>query len=104
MHRTLLKLFLKSCSDNLKNPKSVGIVAVAVMFAMCGAVAEAQQSKKVYRAGYLSPRLGIESREEAFRQSMRDLGYIEGQNLVIEWRFAKGKNALFPSLRPSWSA
>ena len=29
---------------------------------------------------------------------MRDLGYIEGQNLVIEWRFAKGKNALFPEL------
>jgi putative tryptophan/tyrosine transport system substrate-binding protein len=29
---------------------------------------------------------------------MRDLGYIEGQNLVIEWRFAKGKNSLFPEL------
>ena len=60
--------------------------------------AQAQQSKRVYRVGYLSTRLGIEAREEAFRQSMRDLGYIEGQNLAIEWRFAKGENALFPQL------
>jgi putative ABC transport system substrate-binding protein len=68
-----------------------------ILLAIC-VQAEAQQSKKVYRVGYLSPRLGIETREEAFRQTMRDLGYIEGQNLVIEWRFAKGKNALFPEL------
>jgi putative ABC transport system substrate-binding protein len=68
-----------------------------VLFALCFS-AEAQQAKKVYRVGYLSPRLGIEAREEAFRQSMRDLGYIEGENLVIEWRFAKGKNPLFPEL------
>jgi ABC-type uncharacterized transport system substrate-binding protein len=69
----------------------------ALLPALC-ASAEAQQAKKVYRVGYLSPRLGIEAREEAFRQSMRDLGYVEGQNLAIEWRFAKGKNALFPEL------
>jgi ABC-type uncharacterized transport system substrate-binding protein len=59
---------------------------------------EGQQAGKVYRLGYLSPRLGIESTGEAFRQGMRDLGYVEGQNLVIEWRFAKGNTSLFPSL------
>ena len=69
----------------------------AMLFALCFS-AEAQQAKKVYRVGYLSPRLGIEAREEAFRQAMRDRGYVEGQNLVIEWRFAKGRNDLFPEL------
>jgi putative ABC transport system substrate-binding protein len=77
--------------------KVIGIALSALLFAL-SFPAEAQQSKKVYRVGYLSPRLGIEAREEAFLQSMRDLGYIEGQNLTIEWRFATGKNALFPEL------
>ena len=60
--------------------------------------ATAQQAGKVYRIGYLSPRPGIETPEELFRQGLRELGYVEGQNLVIEWRFAKGKIAVFPSL------
>ncbi len=48
------------------------------------------QAGRAYRIGYLTPRSGIESREEAFRQGLRQLGYVEGQNLIIEWRFAKG--------------
>ena len=48
----------------------------ALLIALGGSV-DAQQTKKVYRVGYLSPRLGIEARGEAFRQSMRDLGYVE---------------------------
>ena len=78
--------------------KQITIFALCAMLLPVCPFAEAQQSKKVYRVGYLSPRLGIEAREEAFRQSMGELGYVEGQNLVIEWRFAKGKNALFPQL------
>jgi ABC-type uncharacterized transport system substrate-binding protein len=81
---------------NMKKKLTV-LTFCAMLFSLCFS-AEAQQAKKVYRVGYLSPRLGIEAREEAFRQSMRDLGYVEGQNLAIEWRFAKGKNALFPEL------
>jgi putative ABC transport system substrate-binding protein len=77
--------------------KILSLALGALLFAPSFPV-KAQQSKKVYRVGYLSPGLGIEARAEAFRQSMRDLGYIEGQNLVIEWRFAKGKSALFPEL------
>ena len=69
----------------------------AVVFALC-VTAEAQQTKKVYRIGHLSPRLGIDSRGEAFRQGLRELGYLEGQNLLIEWRFTKGKTQLFPEL------
>jgi putative ABC transport system substrate-binding protein len=68
-----------------------------MFFALCLSV-EAQQLKKTYRVGYLSPRLAFDSGAEAFRQGLRELGYIEGQNLAIEWRFAKGKSDLFPEL------
>jgi putative ABC transport system substrate-binding protein len=55
--------------------------------------AEAQQEGKVYRIGYLSN--GTRSIKR-FRHSLRELGYIEGQNVVIEGRFAKGKVDRFP--------
>src|SRR5215475_16173238 len=70
---------------------------VAVLFALCGPV-DAQQAKKVFRVGYLSLGLGIQPNEEAFRQHLRELGYADGQNIVIEWRFAKGKADLLPEL------
>src|SRR6059036_707711 len=56
-------------------------------------LAAAQQPKKVPRLGYLSstsPSAGS-SRIEAFRQGLRELGYVEGKNIVIEWRYAEGK-------------
>jgi putative ABC transport system substrate-binding protein len=57
-----------------------------------------QQQAKVWRIGYLSPRAGIDSFAEAFLQGLRDLGYVEGQNIVIEWRFASGKADRLPEL------
>src|SRR5215510_2399991 len=56
-------------------------------------VADAQQPKKVPRIGYLS---GVDparesARAEAFRLALRELGYIEGQNIAIEYRYAEGK-------------
>ena len=60
--------------------------------------ADAQQPKKVPKIGFLSVRSGPESREEAFRQGLRELGYVEGQNIFIESRFAEGKNERFPDL------
>ena len=90
------------CSDNQKSaiqsPKWWGIFVIAVAFAICGAVVEAQQPKKTHRIGYLSLGLGIQPNEEAFLQRLRELGYIDGQNIVIEWRFAKGKADLLPEL------
>ena len=80
MHKTLLTAFLNSSSDNLKskikNRKSVGIVAVAVAFALCGAVAQAQQPKKVPRIGYLSPfdSARESARSEAIRLALRERG------------------------------
>jgi putative ABC transport system substrate-binding protein len=69
----------------------------AWLFALCAA-AEAQQTKKIYRLGYVANAPGIGSDEETLRGSLRDLGYIEGQNLVIDWRFSKGKLDLLHEL------
>ena len=61
--------------------------------------AEAQQAAKVARIGYLAANLaGNPYLHEAFRQGLRDLGYVEGRNLVIEYRGAEGKPERFPAL------
>jgi len=63
-------------------------------------LAEAQQPAKVPRIGFLaavSPS-NISDRTEAFRQGLRDLGYVEGKNIVIEWRYAEGKADRLPGL------
>lgn len=70
----------------------IGLVAtLAVVLIVAPLAAEAQQPTKVYRIGYLSPnrRAGPGPGLAAFRQSLHDLGYIEGQNLVIEYRYAE---------------
>jgi ABC-type uncharacterized transport system substrate-binding protein len=62
--------------------------------------AEAQQPKKVPRIGYLiatSPSV-IAPRIEAFRQGLRELGYIEEKNIVIDYRYAEGKLDRLPVL------
>ena len=62
--------------------------------------AEAQAGKVVHRLAFLgstSPS-GYASQLEAFRGGLRDLGYVEGQNLVIEFRWAQGKNERLPEL------
>ena len=66
-------------------------ILIAVMLLAVAVIAEAQQPKKVYRIAYLSHRHGIGPDEEAFRQRLQELGYIEGKNLVIEWRFTSGR-------------
>jgi putative ABC transport system substrate-binding protein len=62
--------------------------------------AEAQQPKKIPRIGFLatvSPST-ISARVEAFRQGLRELGYVEGKNIVIEYRYAEGKLDRLPAL------
>src|SRR4030095_12494169 len=64
-------------------------------------LADAQQQKRVPRIGYLSlmgrPNSPVPS-IKAFRLGLRDLGYVEGQNIVIEYRFAEGKRDRLPEL------
>jgi ABC-type uncharacterized transport system substrate-binding protein len=61
----------------------------AVLFAL--SAASAQQPTKVPRVGYQTASSPGGKNEAAFRQGLRELGYVEGQNIVIEWRFARGK-------------
>src|SRR5262245_45959384 len=68
---------------------------VALLLALCFS-AEAQQPKKVPRIGYLSNSSGNRQPEEGFQKGLRERGYIEGQNIFIEWRFSKGKLDLLP--------
>jgi putative ABC transport system substrate-binding protein len=60
--------------------------------------ADAQQAAKIARLGYLASNLGNQGPLEAFRQGLRDLGYVEGRNLVIEYRDAQGKLEPLPAL------
>jgi putative ABC transport system substrate-binding protein len=61
--------------------------------------AEAQQAAKIARIGYLGTNpAAIPHLQEAFRQGLRDLGYVEGRNLVIEYRSAEGKLERLPAL------
>ncbi len=74
-----------------------------MLFALCSLLlasrfpAEAQQAKKVPRIGYLAGDPQAPS-HEAFRQGLRDLGYVEGQSILIEWRYAGDKPDRLPEL------
>ena len=76
------------------------VVAIGVAFAMCGAVAQAQQPGKVPRIGFLdnSTASGSAVLVDAFRQEMSKLGWTEAKNITIEYRFAEGKNDRLPEL------
>jgi putative tryptophan/tyrosine transport system substrate-binding protein len=77
---------------------AVPSILVAVVLLALGVIAEAQQSKKVPRIGYLSPSdpASDSTRAEAIRLALRTLGYIEGQNIAIEYRYAEGKPDRYP--------
>ena len=70
----------------LTTPFAAALLAVAV-------IAAAQQPKKIVRIGYLSSfdPAGESARSEGIRLALRELGYIEGQNITIEYRYAEGK-------------
>ena len=75
-------------------------ILVAVVLLVLGVIAEAQQTGKVRRIGYLSSGnpSSESTRSEAIRLALRELGYIEGQNIATEYRYAEGKQDRYPEL------
>jgi putative tryptophan/tyrosine transport system substrate-binding protein len=80
-------------------------LCVALFLALCSMLlapccsAQAQQLKKIPRIGILSPRSpGVSSDTDAFRQALRALGYVEGQNVTFEYRWGEGDEDRLPAL------
>jgi putative tryptophan/tyrosine transport system substrate-binding protein len=74
------------------------VLTTVMLATVC--VAEAQQAAGIHRIGILIPTSGsfLSARDEAFRQRLRQLGYVEGKNIVIEYRYAEGKSERLPDL------
>jgi putative ABC transport system substrate-binding protein len=93
----------KACPEprrRIKNPKLVGILFLVITFAMCSAVATAQQPGKIFRIGFLdsSTASGMAVLVDAFRQELSKLGWIEGKSFTMEYRFAEQKPERLPEL------
>src|SRR5262245_23638145 len=75
-------------------------ILVTVVLLAVAVIAEAQQPKKVQRIGYLSTSdpATDSTRAEAIRLALRERGYIEGQNITIEYRYAEGRPDREPGL------
>ena len=72
--------------------KPIALILALILAVLAAPLAaEGQQVGKVYRIGYLSIASGPSPRTEALRQGLRELGYIEGKNITIEYRFAQEK-------------
>jgi putative ABC transport system substrate-binding protein len=77
-----------------------GLTLCAMLFALCFSVEAQQRPQKIPMIGFLgatSPST-IPARLDAFRQGLRDLGYVEGKNIIIEYRYADGKLDRVPAL------
>jgi putative ABC transport system substrate-binding protein len=81
------------------NQKAFALALCTMLFALCVPV-QAQQPKKIFLIGFLDPSnaSGIAVLVEAFRQEMGKLGWMEGKNITIEYRFAEQKNERLPEL------
>jgi putative ABC transport system substrate-binding protein len=79
----------------MKNILSILLIIAVVVV---GAIAQAQQVKKIPRIGFLVPgsAASYSGRIEAFRRGLRDLGHVEGKDIVIEYRYAEGKLERLP--------
>lgn len=78
---------------NIRDPKLIGIVVTVTALTMCESVVHAQQPTKIPTIALLSggSRSIAAERIGAFRQGLRELGYLEGKNIVIEERYSSGE-------------
>jgi putative ABC transport system substrate-binding protein len=81
------------------NEKVFALTLGALLFALC-LPAEAQQPRKIARIGYLSAGDPVSRRDriEALRQGLKELGYVEAKNIIIEYRYAEGRSDRLPEL------
>ena len=100
MKRIVSKSFPKNPKSAIQNLKWRGIFAIVLTFAFGGAVASAQQTGKIFRIGFLDATTASANAVllDAFRQELKKLGWIEGKNIAIEYRFAEQKPERLPEL------
>jgi putative ABC transport system substrate-binding protein len=86
-----LSMSHEATGSNKRN-QVVGFVLGIMLFALCVS-AKAQEPKKIPRIGFLSAAsaAALSARTGAFRQGLRELGYAEGKDIIVEWRYAEGK-------------
>jgi putative ABC transport system substrate-binding protein len=78
---------------------AVGVIVTLTLSLLAAPLAaQAQRPGKIPRIGYLHPGAAIDVNDEAFQQGLRALGYVAGQNIVLEYRFAAGHNEWLPAL------
>lgn len=82
----------------LKTVRNKSTCAVTIAILVSAYVAEAEQIGKVPKIGVLRPLSSPDLAAEAFAQGLRQLGYIEGRNIIIEYRFAAGREDRLPEL------
>ena len=84
--------------------KKIGLLVLASLILLSLHLAHAQQPTKIPRIGYLgaASTSAIAARIEGFRHGLRELGYIEGKNVFVEWPSAEGKPDRLPRSRLSW--
>jgi putative ABC transport system substrate-binding protein len=100
MNRFLSKSFSANRKSAIQSRIWVWPSAIAFVLVVAGSVAQAQPSAKVRRIGVLTPRSPSDSAlwHQAFQQGLHNLGWVEGKNIAIEYRYAEGKRDRLPDL------
>ena len=78
--------------------KKITILGLSTLILALSVSVDAQRTKKIPRIGFLSPFSSSDTPHQAFREGLRDLGWVEGKNIAIEYRYANGTDDRLPGL------
>ena len=92
MRITVLPVHRRRMIVNLKIAKVA--IALTLLSAAAPLAAQAQQAATIRRIGYLSAASRLDPQVDGFRQGLREQGYVEGRNVLVEWRFTEGNEGL----------